>query len=169
MVTHKLTDEDVKILREMRGMVSELRDLLRNSRGLNVGAALSVNRQPPITQQSPTNGDPGRWFRITSSSQDGSNMRWVYSMAEIYKSGAGYNAWTDVPSGVATTKGYNGIEDQNAATGTYGVNIASTNLSGTFALKPLYTGARVRAWPIANTSNDVEWWFTASNAVDGGC
>lgn len=114
-------------------------------------------------------GDGACWFRITAASQDGSNKRWVYSMTEVYKSGVGYNAWTDVPSGLTTTKGYNGIEDQNGATGTYGVNIASTNLSGTFALKPIYTGARVRAWPIVNSSNDVEWWFIASNAVDGAC
>lgn len=116
-----------------------------------------------------SSGDAGKWFRITSSSQDGTNKRWVYSMTEVYKSGVGYNHWTDVSGGIATTKGYNGIEDQNGATGTYGVNIASTNLSGTFALKPLYTGARVRAWPLVNSDGDTEWWFTASNTVDGAC
>lgn len=113
--------------------------------------------------------DGACWFRITAATQDGSNMRWVYSMTEVYKSGVGYNAWTDVPGGLTTTKGYNGIEDQNGATGTYGVNIASTDLTGTFALKPLYTGVRVRAWPIVNTSNDVEWWFAATNQVNGAC
>ena len=113
--------------------------------------------------------DGGTWFKTTAATQDGTKKRWVYSMTEVYKSGVGYNAWTDVPGGIATTKGYKGIEDQNGVTGTYGVNIASTNLTGTFALKPLYTGCRLRAWPVVNTENDVEWWFAVSNAVDGAC
>lgn len=130
-----------------------------------------ANDQPDLSGTSRNRGvaDGACWFRITAATQDGTNKRWVYSMTEVYKSGVGYGQWTDTPGGITTTKGYNGIEDQNGATGTYGVNIASTNLSGTFALKPIYTGARVRAWPIVNTSNEVEWWFAVSNAVDGGC
>jgi hypothetical protein len=169
MAKYSLGSEDVKILRDMRAALADLQKLLANSRGLNIGTGLSVPQQPRQRDRLDIGGDNGRWFKITSSTQDGSNYRWVYSMTEVYKSGVGYNAWTDVPSGITTTKGYNGIEDQNGSSGTYGSNIAQTNLSGTFAMKPIYTGARVRAWPLANTSNDVEWWFVATTLADGAC
>ena len=110
-----------------------------------------------------------RWFRITAATQDGTNYRWVYTMIEIYKSGDGYNQWTDVTDGIETTKGYNGVEDQNGSSGTFGVNIAFTNLDGTFELKPLNAGCRVWARPVINSAGDIEWWFVASNQADGGC
>lgn len=156
-----ISEKDIAILRDMRDRVARIEKIV--AQGDDAGRGSMRRRRTPY-ELAP------RWFRISASSADGSNKRWVYTLVEVYKSTAGYNGWADVTGGITTTYGYNGIEDQNGATGTYGVNIASTNLTGTFALKPLYTGCRVFAYPVAvYGSANMEWWFDVSNQVDGQC
>jgi hypothetical protein len=112
------------------------------------------------------------WFRIASSSQDGTNKRWTYTCKLQAKTATGYGGWADSSDDTADYTLYNSIENANAATGTYGNGVASSNLTGTFAVKPLGANARVKAWPVTFTVDGTpytEWWFSAVNQVDGAC
>lgn len=108
------------------------------------------------------------WARITSNTQDGSNKRWSYAITEVCKSSTGYGGWTDV-SGGRTGTAYNVIEDQNGATGTWGNGVASTELTGTFDIKPVPNGTRVLIEQVILTNGNAEYWFTYENGVSGAC
>jgi hypothetical protein len=131
-----------------------------------------INTPPQRAATSSSGVDGSRWFRIASSSQDGTNKRWTYTCKLQAKTATGYGGWSDSGTDTADYTLYNSIENGNGATGTYGNGVASSNLTGTFAVKPLGANARVKAWPVTFTASGTsytEWWFSAVNQVDGAC
>ena len=121
------------------------------------------------------------WIQIGTSTQDGSNKRWKYDWIEVFKSTAGYGGWDEVESGRSGhgddfDYAYNGVEDLNGASGTFGNGVDSANLSGTFDLKPVPDGVIVRGflvYPDDSNSDGYpckpELWFWYENGVDGDC
>ena len=157
-------------------MAEALRDVIARVRGMkisgpgvdftntNAGIAcvfdLQTMARVAVTQST---------FRITASSQVGSTKKWTYTGTKVEKTSAGYGGWTDVTGPVTATL-YNTLEDQNGASGTYGNGILQSNLTGSFAMKPIPTGTRVFAQQITLTTGDTEWWIVNyANGVDGAC
>jgi hypothetical protein len=111
-------------------------------------------------------GDGSFWARVASSTQDSPNKRWTYTINAITKYGSGFLAWTMGSSLTA----YNTVEAINEVTGTFGNGVASTNLVGSFTVKPAPEGAIVRVYPTTRTDNgSTEYWFAYENAIDGAC
>jgi hypothetical protein len=144
--------------------------LLKRDGTVRVVVTAITYRHDPLKKQYVFRADPGPIFaRVTSSSQDGTNMRWSYAVTQVDKSGAAYGNWTDRSGGLTGTA-YNLIEDQNAATGTFGNGVASTNLTGTLAVQAVPTGTRIEIKPVFRTDNGaVEYWFNYANGIDGAC
>lgn len=115
-------------------------------------------------------GDSGRWFRIASSTRDGANYRWTYTAKRTTKATAGYGGWADDTADTADYTLYNGVDDANGATGTFGNGVSSANLTGSFAPVPLAAGAKVHAMPVKVASTgETEWWIDRVGQIDGGC
>jgi hypothetical protein len=109
---------------------------------------------------------------ITGHSQDGTNKRWLYAWSQAKKTTAGYGGWTAVTgglSGTTTSKiAYNRVENINAATGTFGNGVASTNLTGTFDVQPVPSGTPVRLKRVV-VAGVTEFWFSYESGIDGAC
>lgn len=117
------------------------------------------------------------WIKITDATQDSTKKRWKYSWAEVYKATAGFEGWQTLTGGLAGGGAndpfgyaYNTIEDPNAATGTYGNGVSSTNLSGSMALIRVANGIILRGWIVYPADNSTpEVWFAFENGINGGC
>jgi hypothetical protein len=163
-----------ELIRQFKQLVADVAMLKRWRAGLRVrGAQYFANPESGavVVVGGGGSGDGGgnrgpTYFRITAASQDGTNKRWAYSATQVYKSGTAYNNWSDGP--LTTTTLYNTLEDQNGATGTWGNGVASTNLTGTLAIKAIPTGTRVMAWPI-HVGSVTEYWTQYASGIDGGC
>lgn len=105
--------------------------------------------------------------RVSGSSQDGSNKRWVYTFVELAQSAAGYANFTD-KSGGRTGDAYNVIEAANGSSGTFGNGVTSSNLTGSLAIKPVPTGTRVMLRQFVLSGGNT-FWFSYANGIDGGC
>ena len=79
------------------------------------------------------------FFRVHSSTQDGTNQRWVYTLVEVHKASAGYDGWDDLPHGRQVTARNTAERD--------GVDA------------PVPNGTVVHAAPVMSGVN-LEWWFT---------
>lgn len=133
---------------------------------------------PNVTIDVPKRGRGGADFKpykITGSTQDGSNKRWSYTMIEQVKTAAGYGGWTDKPGALSIT-GYNMIEDINTDTGTYGNGVTQASLNGPrdgdFDIQPMPNGLTVWGKSVTFTVGDEsisEVWFGEPNGVDGTC
>lgn len=107
--------------------------------------------------------------RITSSTQDGSNLRFTYGWAEVEKTTPGYGGWVTKPGG-RTGTAYNRTEDQNGATGLMGNGVDTANLVGSFSVQPAPVGLPVELTPVPVASDGTtEFWFSYENGVDGAC
>jgi hypothetical protein len=111
----------------------------------------------------PAEGDLYPGYRFTaqtiSHTQDGSNKRWLYKFEEMEKVNAGYGGWGVKADGLAGTA-YNRVEDNNGASGSYGNGVSSTNLTGLLV--------EIAVVPLVG-SDDVEFWFSYVNGIDGAC
>lgn len=118
-----------------------------------------------------TKDDFQGYFKVSANSQDGSNKRWSYTMVEQEKSAAAYGGWTTKSDGGRVLTAYNDQEEDNGSSGLYGNGITSTNLTGTFDVQPIPTGKGVhRVYRVTlSDGSATEYWFSASNGVDGGC
>ena len=139
----------------------------------SVGAIIYVpEHRPgrPITQAGPAAGSNDQWFRIVSATQDSTNIRWTWTAKKSVKATPGYGGWADSVADTADYTLYNGIDNPNGATGTYGSGLVSTNLTGTFQHVPLAAGAIVHAIAVTVASDgSSEWWIDRVLMVDGGC
>ena len=110
-------------------------------------------------------------MRITSKVQDGSNKRWIYQVQEIEKLAEGIDGWS-VKTGGRTGTAYNRAEEMNGTTVPYGNGITTAIPAG-FDLMPIPVDRMVVCQPKSITKSDgvveVEYWFSADNAVDGSC
>lgn len=115
----------------------------------------------------------GFWAKITGNAQDGSNKRWTYAWSQATKSTAGYGGWGVLTNGLSGTTStnpiYNSIEEGNGASGTYHNGVASTNLTGTFDVKPIPDNTYVWVRPVGLDDGSVEYWTSYENGVDGNC
>src|SRR4051812_18686406 len=130
-----LTQEDGEILKKLR------------KRGGGGGGGDRSSIIPPSRGRG--QGFDSFWIQIGTSSQDGSNKRWKYDWIEVYKSAAGYGGWTAVDSGRSGhgddfDYAYNGVEDLNGASGTFGNGVDSANLTGSFDIQPVPANVIVR-------------------------
>ncbi len=175
--------------------VAQFQEMWTAIKGLQSIQGGGFNNSPFGLSFTPTPGRRGRRIgsggvesvpfvvRITAATQDGSNKRWKYEATEVDKTTAGYGGWTDLSGGRTATGATNGIylynliEDQNGATGTYGNGVASTNLTGTFALQKIPTGTRVAVLLVktistttgSQTTTTEEWFTSYVNGIDGEC
>lgn len=96
--------------------------------------------------------------------------QWIYTIVEIQKTGTSdYGNWFDKPGG-RTGPAYNFLEDNNAASGTFGNGMSSSNFKGTFTIKPVPVGTRIQIQEINRTDGgSPEYWFSYENGVDGAC
>lgn len=128
----------------------------------------------------PSNGGTGKdgedssaageeWFiaRVSGSSQDGSNKRWIYTFVELSQSAAGYGNFTDKTGG-RTGDAYNVIEAFNGSSGTFGNGVSSANFTGSITIKPVPTGTRIMLRQTVLTGGNT-FWFSYANGVDGAC
>jgi hypothetical protein len=114
-------------------------------------------------------GDFVGYFAVTASSQDGSNKRYTYTMAQHEKTAAAYGGWT-AKAGVDPITAYNDQEEDNSSSGLLGNGVNTTNLTGTLDLKPAPTAKGVhRVYAVRLTTGATEYWFSHVNAIDGGC
>lgn len=147
-------------------LTRELRDLAARVAALE--ATSSARRTSQLA------GEPARmWVRITAAAQPESRLRWVYTATRVIKSAAGYGGWTE-PAGAPTVTCRNAIEDLNAASGIFGNGVNSSNLVGSFTVRPVPAGAIVEVvavpvTPESGTPPPAEWWFSYENAIDGAC
>lgn len=109
----------------------------------------------------------GFWVIITAATKDGSNFRWTYTWSEAEKTATGFSGWA-AKSGGLTGSAYNTVEYANGASGAFGNGVNSTNLTGTFELKPVPTSQPVFVRPVA-VGSTTEYWFSYENGVDGAC
>ena len=114
-------------------------------------------------------------FKITASTQDGTNKRWTYTARKQIKTSAGYGGWA-AAADVADYTLLNSIEVSNGATGLWGNGVNSTNLPAspaTMTIQPVPNGVIVRAWVETFTPSggaaSIEYWFSYENGVDGSC
>jgi hypothetical protein len=119
-------------------------------------------------------GESGRWFKIASGSQDGSNRRWTYTAKRATKTAVGHGGWSNDAVDTADYTLYASVSQANGTSGTYGEGIAAANLTGSgFDLVKLGANAVVWALPVHFTVSEVaytEWWI--ANVVhqpDGTC
>jgi hypothetical protein len=102
-------------------------------------------------------------MKIMSSSRDGSNFRWTYTVRSvILASETPFAAPTEVSANLTA---YNTLERMNGASGLMGNGVDTANLAGTgLELQPAPAGAIVRAdW------DGFAWFFEYANGVDGTC
>jgi hypothetical protein len=100
--------------------------------------------------------------QIMSSTQDGTNKRWLYKIKQVSRTtGFGFS---DTSGGFNNVDAYNLNELNNGASGTFGNAVSSTSLTGTFAIKAVPNGTvvRVERW-------GSDWAFEIPNGVDGAC
>lgn len=112
------------------------------------------------------------YAKITGSASADSpaRNRYTYSWSEVIKSTAGYGGWADKSGGrTGTNNGYNLIEDNNNTTGTLGNGVATTNLVGTYTLKPVPADTVVALRVVRTADGTTEYWFSYENGVDGAC
>jgi len=98
---------------------------------------------------------------VISSAQDGSNLRWVYTMQWAANGGTGYGMWTG--SGDTFTA-YNLAEAINGTTGKLGNGLTVEKIPAGFALQPAPTNS-----PHAMVYHSGKWWFEYENGIDGEC
>lgn len=147
--------------------------ILEKFANLSVSAPLQMQDVPGGRALSIQLPEQGFWALLTSSSQDGSNKRWKYAWSEAYKTSAGYGSgWSTLPNGrtgtTSTNTAYNSIENINGASGAYGNGVTSTNLTGTIDIKAIPNNTPIFLRPV-RTGTTLEYWFSISNGVDGGC
>lgn len=96
--------------------------------------------------------------------------RWALSWIEAQWSGV---RWVPVLGGVTSDdwgRAYNGIENNNSASGTQGSGVNVDNFPGTFALRPVQPGASLEIFgPEFAPDGTPSWHFDAVNAEDGEC
>jgi hypothetical protein len=131
---------------------------------------LRVVRSPRVAR---TN-DQFLWVRILGHTQpDPTIPQWIYDWREQIKTSSGYGGWTDGDRfGHGDDWGYlyNGLEDQNAATGMTGGGVTIPIATGDFELKPFPDDAIVLA-RIVNPQDGgkPELWPVIPNGIDGDC
>lgn len=156
--------------------------MLRWQRNLKVNGAPCLNSDDGCTIFIPPQRNVATWrdsdeidIFITGNTQDGTNKRWKYSWAEAVLSTAGYTGWTTKSGGRTGSStdydyAYNRIEVINGASGAYGNGVSSTNLTGTFDIKPIPNGIPIRAKIITpDDESKPSLWFAYANGVDGAC
>jgi hypothetical protein len=118
----------------------------------------------------------GFWVWPTGHTQDGTNKRWKYDWASIENTGSGYGGWTAASGGLTGSSStwdylYNSIENSNAATGTFGNGVSSTNLTGSFDIQPIPNNtplfARVVIPKVASAKPQL--WVEYPNGINGAC
>lgn len=139
---------------------------------------------PPLRMQDTPGGrlltiatqQGGFWIWPTGRTQDSTNKRWKYDWAQIENTGAGYGGWTAPSNGLTGSSStwdyaYNSVENANAATGTYGNGVASSNLTGTLDLQPIPNNtplfARIVIPRVASAKPQL--WVSYENGIDGAC
>lgn len=91
-------------------------------------------------------------FRIVSSTQDGSNKRWVYTCKKQRKTGAGFS-WAD--------------HDQDTAD--YALrNIFEADNDGSADAEAIADDKLVQAIGIGTAGGGFEWWIIAAGGASGG-
>jgi hypothetical protein len=118
-------------------------------------------------------GDCVGKFAITGATQDGINMRWVYTMVEQEKSAAAYGGYTTKTGGLEIEV-YNDFEEDNADTGLMGNGVTLDGdglVDGTsLTLGPIPTGKGVhRVYSVPVPGGEPEYWFAAPNPLTGTC
>lgn len=88
-----------------------------------------------------SNGIGFKTVKITGSSQDFNNSRYIYDFTEVEHTGEGYGGWTTKPGGI-TGQAYNGME-------------VASNASEAVANDSIVFVAKV---------ND-EWWFSSGTSI----
>jgi hypothetical protein len=169
-----LSDNDITKLRALIRWVRNFKITGANVTGRNGpgGASYHIGASNGAGGKRPSSDFYGH-FAITSATQDGSNWRWAYAMAEHEKSTAGYGGWT-AKSGGNTITAYNYAEEDNGTSGLLG-NGMTVDSDGQIAttdieVQPIPTAKGVhRVYAVTLTSGATEYWFTASNAMDGEC
>jgi hypothetical protein len=174
MVKFPRTTEDLVVLQGT--LYNRLVDELERQSRLIVAPPLRLQDVPGGRLLTVAMQQSGFWIWMTGNTQDGTNKRWKYDWAMIENTGAGYGGWT-APSGGLTGSSstwdyaYNAIENGNGATGTFGNGVASTNLTGTLAVKPIPNNfplfARVVIPKVASAKPQL--WVEYENGIDGGC
>lgn len=159
---YQLTDNDVATLRQMRSWQQTFTAANSVNGPGGAAAAQSAARR---SRRRIIADDV--FIKITSSAQDGSNLRWTYTARVQTQSGSGWSGWSDLDGTDVTA--YNGIEAPNGSSGLLGCGITVANIPSGFALQPISAGAIVPAEAILNSSGAVEYWFSATNQVDGSC
>lgn len=131
------------------------------------GSRLTVG----LARRIPGVGQTIRAFRITDATQDGSNMRWVYTGTEIYKATAGYGGWEDKSGGLSGVSLYNMTEDQQTGDVTAGgTNTAGQDFPAGVTAQPIQDGTRVYAKRERLPDGTVEWWIIGLHTMfDGTC
>ena len=137
----------------------------------DTGIQLAIVHLLPIPQPD--------WFKISSSTRDGTNYRWTYTAKRQVKTTAGWNGWEDSAADTADYTLLNTAEASNDSTGTYGNGIAQANIDaannagnggGTFEVKPIPVNTIVWAQPLSLADGTLEWWIIGMpNGVDGAC
>jgi hypothetical protein len=158
--------EKVYALKEAtKNDLNEVRRRVLGTRGSERGPVFA----PAAPIDEPARGDSGRWFRIASATQDGTNYRWTFTCKRTRKATPGYGGWSDHATDTADYTVYNGVDNPNGSTGTFGNGIAAANL-GSYAPVPLGAGAIVHAISVTVESNGArEWWIDRVIQVDGAC
>ncbi len=119
-------------------------------------------------------GDAGIWIKISGYSVlTGAYNRWRYSWAEqeLVEDGV----WQAKPAGRSSPSAgwaYNSIEANNGETGIQGNSINIDALPAGVEYLPVQGSPVVKAWPVINCNDIVEWQFSYENAVsnqDGLC
>ena len=158
-------------------MVRELSDLIAwkksiSGPGVHSTARTLLIRQPVVRQRSAPAIPPSfrfKVFRITDSTQDGSNLRWTYTGNEVEKTSEGYGGWTDVEGGLEDQTLYSLAEDQQTGTVAGDVDTDGDDYPDGFSAMPIADGTRVvcMAVPIGG---ETEWWIVNRiTAHDGTC
>lgn len=150
-------------------MWDQLCDIIERSSRIEVAWPLSKSEDPGgITLGCDLAVDDGFWAWSTAAAQDGSNLRWAYTFAEVEKTDAAYAGWA-TKSGGQTGTMYNTLEVGNGATGLLGVGVDTANLSGTYTLKPLPNNRPVWVRIVYRTTGEREYWCEYSGGIDGAC
>lgn len=113
---------------------------------------------------------PGRWFRLTASSESGSPVvRYNYTGRVARKTGAANTGWADRDAEDVTL--YHTLEYLNTGSGVEGHGVDRDNLPAGFGVRPIPVGTPVFAQPIVveGSPNTLEWWITAVSPIDGEC
>jgi hypothetical protein len=146
----------------------------QNVRGPGVHAdSVNLTINPPPAAIRPSRPFRLRPFLVTGHTQDGSNLRWTYALAEAHLSGAGgYGTWQAITGGLTVAAAYNMNENINGTAGLTGCGVNQSNLVGTFTLIFIPNGTPVVAIALPAPSGGVKWWIYGGgvpNGVDGAC